>query len=136
MRFVKGLSLLFAVVVMTVSTVHAQEYNRFGKGPTTAGLTPPGYGMTSQLRGNVYFGPARVVAVSPGNVNSAPAPVVATAPATEGRRTFSVEPSAPGASAPAAPAAPRTAAGYSRVQQYNRFGKGSTTIGLTPPGVR
>jgi hypothetical protein len=134
MRFAKGVSMLFAVVVMTASAAHAQEYTRFGKGPTTAGLTPPGYGMTSRLGGSVYYAPAPVVATSRGNVNYAPAPAVATAPATEGRRTFSVEPSAPDALPPAAPTALRTVAGNGRAQHYNRFGKGATTIGLTPPG--
>jgi hypothetical protein len=134
MRSVKRLSMFFAVVVVTASVAHAQEYNRFGKGPTTAGLTPPGYGVNSYSRGSVYYAPAPVVATSRANVNSAPAPAVATAPTTDERRSFSAEPSAPGALVPAAPVAPMTAASAVRGQQYNRFGKGPTTIGLTPYG--
>ncbi len=65
MRFVKRLSMFFAVAVMTASVAHAQEYNRFGKGPTTAGLTPTGYGVNSYSRGNVYYVPAPIVATSP-----------------------------------------------------------------------
>src|SRR5438309_10311531 len=106
MRFVKGLTAMLAVSVLAVSVAHAQEYNRFGKGPTTVGFTPPGYGVTSSYsRGNVYYTPAPVIATAPVVAN---APVVATAPATGERRAFSAEPSAPNALAPAAPAvAPR-----------------------------
>ena len=134
MRFVKCLSMLFAVAVMTASMAQAQEYNRFGKGATTVGLTPPGYGTTSNSRGNVYYAPAPKVAASRESVNSSPAPVVATSPATGERRMFSAEPSAPSALVPAAPVSPMRAAGGFRGQEYNRFGKGPTTSGLTPPG--
>ena len=45
MRFARVLFVLVAVAAMTAAgAVHAQEYNRFGKGPTTSGFTPPGYG--------------------------------------------------------------------------------------------
>jgi hypothetical protein len=139
------------LVGLTASAVSAQEYNRFGKGPTTIGLTPPGYsvggGYTYQP---VYRAPAPVVAATPADngrrafsqVPSAAAPAasatapcccgapaVASAPAADGRRAFSAEPSP--LVAPAAPA--RSAV---RAPEYNRFGKGPTTIGLTPPGVR
>jgi hypothetical protein len=134
MRFVKCLSMLFAVAVMTASMAQAQEYNRFGKGATTVGLTPPGYSVNSYSRGNVYYAPTPVVATSRENVNSAPAPVVATSPATDGRRTFSAEPSAPSGLVPSAAVAPMTRASGARGQEYNRFGKGPTTSGLTPPG--
>ena len=60
MRFVRILLVLLAVAAMTTATtVQAQEYNRFGKGPTTIGFTPPGYGVTSYPRGNVYCTPHR-----------------------------------------------------------------------------
>jgi hypothetical protein len=134
MRFVKCLSMLFAVAVMTASAAHAGEYNRFGKGSTTVGLTPPGFGVNSYSRGNVYYAPAPTVATSRENVNSAPAPVVANSPATGERRMFSAEPSAPSDLVPAAAVAPMTRAGVVRGQEYNRFGKGPTTSGLTPPG--
>ena len=107
MRFASVPLVLVAAAVMTAAgAVDAQEYNRFGKGPTTIGLTPPGFSTTSYSRGNVYYAPAPMVATSRENVNSSPAPVVATAPATGERRMFSAEPSAPSASVPAAPVAP------------------------------
>lgn len=114
-----------AVAAVSLSALGA-DYNRFGKGPTTLGLTPPGY--SSSVGGAyVYRAPAPVVAKAP--IVATP-PVVAQAPATDGRRAFSAEPSTATA-APAAPAATTVTA-----REYNRFGKGPTTLGLTPPGVR
>ena len=58
MRFARVLLVLLAVTAMTtVTTVQAQEYNRFGKGPTTVGLTPPGRGVNSYSRGTVDIRP-------------------------------------------------------------------------------
>jgi hypothetical protein len=94
MRLVGLLSLVLAVGTLTASAVSAKEYDRFGKGPTTIGLTPPGYGASSS---GGYFYSRQYVQ---------PAPTVATAPATDGRRTFSAEPSTPAAAAPAAAPAP------------------------------
>jgi hypothetical protein len=132
MRFARVLLVFLAAAAMTTATaVQAQEYNRFGKGPTTIGLTPSGRGANSYSRGTVYYAPAPVVATVP---VAAPAPVVATAPATDGRRTFSAEPSAPGALAPAAPVPAMRTGGAFRAHGYDRFGKGPTTSGLTPLG--
>jgi hypothetical protein len=96
MRFVKLLSMVLGVTLMTATAVAdsgSNVYNRFGKGPTTAGLSQ-GYGSSSG--GGYYYRPF-----------VQPAPVIATVPATDGRRTFSTEPSTPAAaaSAAAAPAA-------------------------------
>jgi hypothetical protein len=118
MRFVKTVSMLLVLGTLTASSV-AAEYNRFGKGPTTTGLTPPGYSTSG---GYIYS-----------RQYVQPAPVVATAPATDGRRAFSAEPSTTQRAAPAVGvmAMPRTNA-----PEYNRFGKGALSIGATPPGVR
>lgn len=132
MRFARVLLVLLAATAMTIATaVQAQEYNRFGKGPTTIGLTPPGHGVNSNSRRPAYYAPAPVVATASAVM---PAPAVATAPATDGRRTFSAEPSAPGTLVPAAPAPAVRMGGPVRAQEYNRFGKGPTTSGFTPPG--
>ena len=87
MSLVKTLSTLVALATLT-TTAFAADYNRFGKGPTTLGLTPPGYSASG---GYVYT-----------RQYVQPAPVVATAPVADGRRTFSAEPASPAvATAPA-----------------------------------
>jgi hypothetical protein len=151
MRFVKDISIALVVLGITASVAGAQEYNRFGKGPTTVGLTPPGYSVGGgYMYRPAYRAPAPMMAAAPAEngrrafsqepaaaAPSAPeaapcnngAPAMATATADDGRRSFSAEPStmaAPVATAPRVFTAP----------EYNRFGKGPTTIGLTPPGVR
>lgn len=97
MRFAKMLAVFVAVAALSaVTALHAADYNRFGKGPTTIGLTPPGFSTSSgsYARGRAYY---------------APAPVIATTPSNGERRMFSAEPSAPAApAAPAAPSAPVT----------------------------
>jgi hypothetical protein len=131
MSLVKTLSTLVALATLTATTF-AADYNRFGKGPTTIGLTPSGYGVSGGYV-RQYVQPAPVIATAPvadgrRTFSAEPAaPAVATAPANNGRRTFSVEPS----TAPAVGATPRT---MSSAPQYDRFGKGASTIGLTPPG--
>jgi hypothetical protein len=146
MQLLKTLSMFLVMAILTATVVAdsgSNVYNRFGKGPTTAGLTP-GYGGSS---GGGYYYRSYVQ----------PAPVIATAPATGGRQAFSVAPSTAQSAAPAVAATPPTnerrsfsvapsttqpAAPPVRVmstprgsgQEYNRFGKGPTAIGLTPPG--
>lgn len=132
MSLVKTLSTLAALATLT-TTAFAADYNRFGKGPTTVGLTPSGYGVSGGYV-RQYVQPAPVVATAPvadgrRTFSAEPAaPAVATtAPANNGRRTFSVEPS----TVPAVAATPRA---MSSAPKYDRFGKGASTIGLTPPG--
>jgi hypothetical protein len=117
MRIAKPLSTALVLAMMTASAVGAADYNRFGKGPTTIGLTPGG------------------ISTSGGNVSSRqsvqPAPVIATDPATDGQRAFSAEPSTVQPATPVVgPMTRRRANG----PEYSRFGKGPTAIGLTPPG--
>jgi hypothetical protein len=131
MSLVKTLSTLVALATLT-ATAFAADYNRFGKGPTTAGLTPSGYGVSGGYV-RQYVQPAPVVATAPvadgrRMFSAEPAaPAVAIAPANNGRRTFSVEPS----TVPAVGATPRA---MSSAPKYDRFGKGASTIGLTPSG--
>jgi hypothetical protein len=150
MRPAKLLLMALIVGALTAGAVSAKEYDRFGKGALSIGATPPG--ISSYSGGYVYtrqyVQPAATVA---------PAPVVASVPATADRRAFSAEPSTPDCTAPAVAAAPATdgrrafSAEPTTAQpaapavvpmartrgigpEYNRFGKGPTTIGLTPPG--
>ena len=93
MRYVKIISMALAIAAVTAAAMADQGSNvgnRFGKGPTTAGLTPGGGNYYSP--GNVYYAPAPVIATAP---KVTPAPVVASVPATTGRRSFSAEPAAP-----------------------------------------
>ncbi len=129
MRYVKMFSLTLAVVVATAGVVHAQGSsveNRFGKGPTTIGLTPGGGNYYA--RGNVYYAPAQSVAramMAPAPA-VATAPAIATAPATGERRSFSAEPAAPEATAPAALGMPTARAFRGQGSSVeNRFGKGA-----------
>jgi hypothetical protein len=97
MRLLKTLSMFLVMAILTASAVAdsgSNVYNRFGKGPTSAGLSQ-GYGSSS---GGGYYYRSFVQ----------PAPMIITVPATDGRRTFSTEPSTPAATAPAA-AAPAAA---------------------------
>jgi hypothetical protein len=124
MRFVKTLSVVLAVVAMTAaSTVLGQSITQYGKAAWAAG-TYPGGPNAARYYGNYgrSYAPARVYS----------APVVAATPPTEERRAFSAEPATPDVAVSAAPVAP--AARAVRAQEYNRFGKGPTTSGLTPPG--
>jgi hypothetical protein len=140
MRFLKTVSMVLVFGTLTASAV-AAEYNRFGKGPTTIGLTPPGYSTSG---GYIYsrqpVQPAPVVATVPAtdgrrafSAEPSAAPPAAAAPTTDGRRAFSVEPST---IQPAAPAVGVMAAPRASAPEYNRFGKGANSIGSTPPGVR
>jgi hypothetical protein len=98
MRYVKLLSMVLGLALVTgtaLGDIGSNVNNRFGKGPTTSGLTQ-GYGGSSG--GGYYYRP-----------NVQPAPVIATAPTTTGRRAFSAEPTAPVA-APTTAAAPTTTA--------------------------
>jgi hypothetical protein len=130
MRLVKLFSLALAVVVATAGVVHAQGSsveNRFGKGPSTIGLTAGGGNYYS--RGNVYYAPAPSMAQN----MIAPAPAIAIAPATGERRSFSAEPAAPQTIAPAAVGMPTVGVFRNQGSSLeNRFGKGPTTIGLSP----
>jgi hypothetical protein len=123
MRFVKMLSAVLAVAAMTAaSMVQGQSITQYGKAAWAAG-TYPGGPNAARYYGRSYA-PARVYS----------APVVASTPATDERRAFSAEPSAPGAPVSAAPAPAVRMGGAVRAQEYNRFGKGPTTSGFTPPG--
>jgi hypothetical protein len=86
----------------------------------------------------VYAPPAPVVASAPAadgrrafsaepSTTPCTAPAVASVPATNGRRAFSVEPMTVQPAAPGVLPIARTRASG---PEYNRFGKGPTTIGL------
>jgi hypothetical protein len=146
MRPLKLLSMLLVFGAMTASAVAdsgSNVHNRFGKGPTTIGLTPPGFstsGGTAYSR--QYVQPAPAVATAPAtddrrtfsaepSKTDCTAPAAATASATDGRRAFSAEPSTVQRSAPAV-GVMSTSRGSA--PEFNRFGKGPVSIGLTPPG--
>lgn len=134
MRFVKLLLALLVVGALT-ATVSAGDYNRFGKGALSIGATPPGVSSSGgYVYSRQYVQPAPVAAAAP-VVATAPGtdrrafsaePSTAQPPAAQSRRTFSAEPTIVSQAAPAV----RT----SRGTTYDRFGKGPTTVGLTPPG--
>jgi hypothetical protein len=103
MRYVQLLSMVLGLALLTGTAFGdsgSNVNNRFGKGPTTAGLTQ-GYGGSSSQG---YYVPRYVQ----------PAPVIATAPATTGRRAFSAEPAAPAAAAPATTAPAKVVCGCCR----------------------
>jgi hypothetical protein len=144
MRPVKLLSTVLGIALIATA-VTAKAYDRFGKGALSMGATPPGVNTSggSYVYSRQYVQPAPVVATAPVNngrraFSVAPstvqpaAPAVAANPPVNGRRAFSVEPLTTQTAAPAAGVTVRPGAVG---QQYNRFGKGPTTIGLTPPGV-
>jgi hypothetical protein len=131
MRFVKMLSMLAAILAaMAVTAAHAGSNTpnaiRYGKTAMTLGTWDGG--PNQYQYGRTYASPV---------VIASPAPVVATAPATGERRSFSAEPSAAAAPAPEAPLAAISAPTTRRAARgpvFDRFGKGTTTSGLTPPG--
>jgi hypothetical protein len=97
MRFVRLLSMVLAVVIVAATAVHAAQYDRFGKGPTTIGLTPPGYSSGVYVQNRQYVNRSMMVS---------PSPAIATVPGNGERRTFSAEPSTTPPAPPVAPAAP------------------------------
>jgi hypothetical protein len=97
MRYVKMLFVLAIVAAVIVpTTTHAQSITQYGKAAMAGGYYPGGPNAATYSGRTYVSRPVMVV----------PAPVIATTPATDGRRTFSAEPSTPAAAAPAAAPAP------------------------------